>query len=723
MKTNVEVAPRNGEGAKTRRQVLAARLGRLMHRGDGEGASGSAKDGEDEKSGGQRLVRLLLIALVVGIVAFGSLAYYAYGTRTPGKDLSLDAVYSLAAKNQLQSVTLRDEDALIVGKACLSPGPPPPPVRQDLLAELPPAAVSLLASVTARPGRCTDLTEVFHASYPASDVATQQVIEAIRITTGAELFVDKQQLKGVAKLLITFVFPLLLLADLFGLIFIAGDSSLSDIAGFGRLGTKGKKGGGGDSTVTFADLAGADESVTELREVIDYLSNPKRFEAYGATPPKGVLLFGPPGCGKTLTARAVAGESGVPFFAVSGTEFVESLVGVGAARVRDLFRQVRAEAPAIVFIDEIDAVGRRRSGEGSSGGEREQTLNQLLVELDGFEKSSGIVMMGATNRPDMLDPALLRPGRFDRHITMVPPDIQGRREILELHAKGRPLAGDVDLAALAKRTPGFTGADLNSVINEGSLLALRDGPGTPISAKHLSEAIMRVLHGPQRRGQLLTPAERRRLAFHEAGHAVVTAALGRSGDGQRVSIVARGKGLAQSVLSEAGDRALLTASEMNMELTVAMSGVAAEVLALGESSTTVEDDIKRATALAREMVGRYGMSSQLGRVHLLTTTDDYLGADVVFDQVSGNTMALFDAEVTRLITAAERYAGSLLVHYRQQLDIMVDALEQQETLEGRELSQYLDPIRRSAAERTEANSGVAAGLAQDASSGRPTVGG
>jgi cell division protease FtsH len=665
----------------------------------GSGSKGQSAKKADKKeesdSGGNQLFRLLLLGMAGLVLAFIALVFLAFHSDSPGERVSLDRVYTLAGRNQLQSVTLRDEDALIVGKYCLAPGPPPPQGAQALGEDLPPAVAGALASVTARPDTCEDVTKAFHASYPASDAATQQLIEVIRTVSGADVTVDDQNGTAVAKLLATFVLPLLMLANLFGLIFVAGDKSLSDIAGFSRLGGKGQSGTDGSPQVTFADVAGADEAVTELREVIDYLSDPQRFQSYGAAPPKGVMLFGSPGCGKTLLARATAGETGVPFFSVSGTEFVESLVGVGAARIRDLFAQIRAAAPAIVFVDEIDAVGRRRSGEGGSGGEREQTLNQLLVELDGFEVTSGIVMMGATNRPDILDPALMRPGRFDRHITLTAPDLPGRQAILELNARSRPLADDVDLTVLAKRTPGFTGADLANVINEAALLAIREGPGTPISTTHLSESVYRVLHGPQRRGQLLSPEESRRLAYHEAGHALVAATLGANEEGQRVSIVARGGGLGQTGGFDTGDQALQTASDMRAQLVMAMAGTAAETLALGETSSTVEDDLRRANALAREMVGRYGMSAEVGWLHLLSTTDGYLGGDAEFEQMSAHTMTLLDAEVRNLTTAAEREANARLDTHRAHLDEMVAALQEHETLEGEALERFLEPVRAS----------------------------
>ena len=622
------------------------------------------------------LPRVLLVSLVALSVGLAGLLRFAYRVDDYGVSQSLDRVYRLADKGQIVWAELLDEDAQVVGEVCSAPIPDDPDGPRKATRRCP---------LSARAGR-------FHASYPRSDVATQVLIE--RIADKSPVVVDKQTAKGVAKLVATFLFPLLILANLFALIFLSagGDSSIGDIVGFGSITRKRAQRRRAVQKVTFADVAGASEAVAELREVTDYLADPKKFEAYGAAAPRGVLLFGPPGCGKTLLARAVAGESGVPFLSISGAEFVESLVGVGAARVRDLFRQVREVAPAIVFIDEIDAVGRSREGEGASG-EREQTLNQLLVEMDGFDVSAGIVVMGATNRPDILDPALLRPGRFDRHVTLDPPEVHGRQAILELHAAGKPIAADVDFEGLARATPGFTGADLANVINEGALVAIRQGHGGQIQWPHLTEAVQRVLHGPQRRGRLLTAEERKRIAFHESGHALVAAALGQRDQVQRVSVVARGRGLGQSVMADDGERVLLTRGELEAQLAVAMAGVAAEELCFGESSTTAEHDVDRANFVARQMVGRYGMSDQMGRLRVLHKGDDYLGGAPVMDAVSGQTMVEFDHEVRRLIAAGEARAAAALTLHREHLDRLAERLEVEETLDGPALDTLLAPVR------------------------------
>lgn len=645
-----------------------------------------------------------MLSLLVLVAAFGWLVRFAYTPPSLAEELSLDRVYELARTGNIRFAKLLDEDAVLLGRRCSArsaearPNPSAPEVPAVPGAggeQTFPESPSEVNRQQRSP--CRPPLKSFQVSYPRSDVSTQQLIE-LMTTGGAEVVIDKQTATSITKLLVTFVFPLVMLANLFGIIFLArsSDSSMADIAGFGKIGKKTKKKGDEarpSTGVTFADVGGADEAVAELTEVTDYLKDPKKFEAYGAAAPKGVLLFGPPGCGKTLLARAVAGEAGVPFFSVSGAEFIESLVGVGAARVRDLFRQVKEVAPAIVFIDEIDAVGRKRSGEGSTGGEREQTVNQLLVELDGFEVTAGVVLMGATNRPDILDPALLRPGRFDRHVTLETPDINGRQVILELHAKGKPIAEDADFEFLARRTAGFTGADLANVINEASLLVIREGQeGAKVQAHHLTEAIQRVLHGPQRRGKLMNAEERRRLAFHESGHALVAACLGRGSSIQRVTIVARGQGLGSSTIYDEPDRVLLTASEMKSSLAIALAGIAAEQVVFSESSSTSKDDLGNANALAREMVGALGMSDRLRLLRVLDTDRGYLGTEAaVVEAISGQTLAAFDEEVQMLLEKAQATATQILSDHRQAFELMAKALEAEETLEGTELQAFIGP--------------------------------
>ncbi|HVF54313.1 MAG TPA: ATP-dependent zinc metalloprotease FtsH [Actinomycetota bacterium] len=536
----------------------------------------------------------------------------------------------------------------------------------------------------------------YYFNYPSSDAAFS-VLSEMMTEAEAKVFVNPQTSKYVVRQVSQYLLPLLILASFFGLLFSAGKgggSGIGEVLTFGSIGKKRQKRGFA-TPITFSDVAGADEAVAEMKEVVDYLRDPERYEEIGAVPPKGVLLFGPPGCGKTLIAKAVAGEAGVPFFSVAGAEFVESLVGVGAARVRDLFQRVRAVAPAIVFIDELDAAGRRRGYGGSGGGgsdEREQTLNQLLVEMDGFEVSTGIVVIGATNRPDIIDPALIRPGRFDRHITVEQPDAEGRELILRLHAKGKPIAPSTDWSYLAKRTPGFSGADLANVINEAALLTVRENK-PKIETNELEEAIQRVLHGPKRRGVVLSEEERSRAAYHESGHAIVAASVGRSEDVHRVTILARGKGLGLTGVNRDTDALLLTRSQLLGQLVTAMGGVAAEEMVLAEPSTGSEQDLEHATELARDIVGRFGMSPTLGRARLLASdAEQFLGGDSGLAKLSDQTHTAMDAEVARLLESAEQEATRILKTHRKVLDSMATRLNTQETIEGVELDRILKVV-------------------------------
>jgi len=608
----------------------------------------------------------LLASLIALLVLFGVALGYL-GADRPGTQLSLDQYKAVAEAKRIETVELRDHDAVAVGK--LRPGVP-------------------VAGVTAAGAE-------FSVAYPTDGTRTDDMVDKA-LDGGADTRVDTQGFKQSVRIATTFLLPLMILANLFALAFLimrTGGGALSDIEAFGSLG-KGKKGQVATPSVTFADVAGADEAVVELREVVDYLLDPGRYAGVGAVPPKGVLLMGPPGTGKTLIARAVAGEAGVPFFSVAGAEFVESLVGVGAARVRDLFAKVREAAPAIVFIDELDAAARRRGSGGGSGGsdEREQTLNQLLVEIDGFDVSSGLVVIGATNRPDILDPAVLRPGRFDRHVTVDQPTHAGRLQILQLHSAGKPIAPGVSFDGLAKRTPGFTGADLANVINEAALLTIRGGQ-TQISEELLDEAIQRVLHGPQRRGRVLTDAERERAAIHEAGHAICAAAVGRPDDIHRLSILARGRGLGMAAVRMDSDAVLLTRDDLFAQLVVAFGGMAAEELALGQGSTGGEQDIEHATWLAREIVGRYGMSEKLGRMRLLAhDADEFLGATLGLQDMSQRTHEDFDAEVRQLLEDSEKRATEIVKGNKPVLEAMVVILLEKETLEGAALLDALAPV-------------------------------
>jgi len=445
--------------------------------------------------------------------------------------------------------------------------------------------------------------------------------------------------------------------------------------------------------VTFADVAGADEAVTELREVVEYLRDPERFVRLGARIPKGVLLVGPPGTGKTLLARAVAGEAGVPFLSLSGSDFVEMFVGVGASRVRDLFRQAVDKAPAIVFVDEIDAVGRHR-GAGVGGGhdEREQTLNQLLVEMDGFAQTDGVVLIAATNRPDILDPALLRPGRFDRQVVVDTPDIAGRTAVLEVHLRGKPVADDVDVSVLARRTPGFSGADLANLVNEGALLAARRG-GDRITAVDLAAAVERVLAGPER-SRILSEDERRVVAVHESGHAIVSHLLPHADEVHKVSIVSRGAALGYTVLLPEEDRHLHSRAQLSDQLAVALAGRAAEEAVFDQLTTGAIDDIQRATRLARAMVTEYGMSDKLGPRRLVSGDGEpFLGLDQGRPADHGAEVAArVDEEVSRLLDEAHERARRILEDHRPGLDRLASTLLERETVADAELADLLAAV-------------------------------
>ncbi|ABV34091.1 MULTISPECIES: ATP-dependent zinc metalloprotease FtsH [Pseudothermotoga] len=448
----------------------------------------------------------------------------------------------------------------------------------------------------------------------------------------------------------------------------------------------------GQARVTFKDVAGVDEAVEELKETVLFLKDPGRFSKIGARMPKGILLVGPPGTGKTLLARAVAGEANVPFFHISGSDFVELFVGVGAARVRDLFNQAKANAPCIVFIDEIDAVGRHR-GAGLGGGhdEREQTLNQLLVEMDGFDVRQGIVVMAATNRPDILDPALLRPGRFDKKVVLDTPDVRGREEILKIHARNKPIAEDVDIRVLAQRTTGFVGADLENLVNEAALLAARNGRDK-IKMEDFEEAIDRVIAGPARKSRVISPREKRIVAYHEVGHAIVSSLLPNADPVHRISIIPRGyRALGYTLQLPAEDRYLVTKQELLDQITGLLGGRAAEELIFQEVTTGAASDIERATELARRMVCQFGMSDKLGPLSWGKTEQEiFLGKELTrMRNYSEEVASEIDEEVRKIVTESYDRAKEILTKYHKQLDELVELLLEREVLEGEELRKIL----------------------------------
>ena len=443
--------------------------------------------------------------------------------------------------------------------------------------------------------------------------------------------------------------------------------------------------------ITFKDVAGADEAKQELEEVVEFLKHPKKYNDLGAKIPKGVLLYGPPGTGKTLLAKAVAGEAGVPFFSISGSDFVEMFVGVGASRVRDLFEQAKKSAPCIVFIDEIDAIGRQR-GAGLGGGhdEREQTLNQLLVEMDGFGANEGIIMIAATNRPDILDPALLRPGRFDRQIVVDRPDIKGRQEILKVHVKGKPVSPEVELGVIARRTPGFTGAVLSNLVNEAALMAARKNKNK-IDMPEMEEAAERVIMGPERRSRVISDKEKRLTAYHEGGHTLVGMLLDNTDPVHKVTIIPRGRAGGYTLSLPKEDRYYATRSEMLDELKVLLGGRVAEALVLKEISSGASNDLQRATSLARQMICEYGMSPELGPMTFGHRQDQvFLGRDIGRDKdYSEEVAAKIDKEIRKFIDEAYQKTESLLNENMDKLHLIADALIERETLEGEEIDQLM----------------------------------
>jgi len=464
----------------------------------------------------------------------------------------------------------------------------------------------------------------------------------------------------------------------------------SKIMSFGKA--KAKRMSRDQPRITFKDVAGADEAVEELREIKEFLANPGKFQALGAKIPKGLLLVGPPGTGKTLLARAVAGEAAVPFFSISGSDFVEMFVGVGASRVRDLFEQAKAASPCIIFMDEIDAVGRQR-GAGLGGGhdEREQTLNQLLVEMDGFDIKDNVILIAATNRPDILDPALLRPGRFDRQIVVDRPDLKGRLGILKIHARGKPVSGDVDLEVLARRTPGFTGADLANLVNEAALLAARHGK-KEVDMLELEESIDRVIAGPERKTKIISDKEKRVIAYHEAGHALVGHMLPNTDPVHKISIIARGQALGYTLSLPTEDRFLTGRAQMTDDLAMYLGGRVAEEIAVGDITTGASNDIERATKLAKQMVMRFGMSEKLGPQTFGEPNHEvFLGRDYGHQADYSQEIAFeIDKEVRRLIDEAFTKAHNILEERRKQLDLMADVLIERETVDKDELAALLD---------------------------------
>src|SRR5579875_428183 len=583
----------------------------------------------------QRFIRYGIPALLV-IVALSLAALAIIRITNPGpvvQEEPISTVLNMADDRQLKSVTINGNDV----------------------------------TVTAKNGK------LYHAVRDSSE----SLVDTFRhdgVTVTIDDGQNGQWTQGVADLM----FILLILGGMF--LFIRRGGAGGQAVSFSR--SKAKRFNESHPAVLFKDVAGVDEAKIELQEIVEYLKHPERFASMGARTPKGVLLVGAPGTGKTLISRAVAGEAGVPFYSVSGSEFVEMFVGVGAARVRDLFKEAKEHAPCILFIDEIDAVGRQRSATGMGGGndEREQTLNQLLVEMDGFDKHTNVVVIAATNRPDVLDQALLRPGRFDRRVMLDKPDIRGRLAILEVHAKDKPLAPDVTLQQLAQQTAGFSGADLANLLHEAALLAARNGQSA-IQKEHLDEAVLRVMAGPERKSRLISDAEKSIIAYHEVGHAIVMRCTPGSDPVQKVSAIARGMALGITVQSPTEDRYLMRRSELLAKMAGAMGGRAAEEIIFGDITTGASQDIEYVTNIARRMVCEFGMSS-LGLIALKPDAEGNL-------QISAETAAKIDQEIARLVDQAYETALNVLREKKDKLILIAEYLKQVETIDGAELDEML----------------------------------
>ena len=522
----------------------------------------------------------------------------------------------------------------------------------------------------------------------------EEVVAAVTAADPKEFTDEVPQSNALLSLLGLFL-PILLIGLLFWfLLSRMQNGGGGKVMQFGK--SKAKLVGKESPTVTFADVAGSDEAVEELDEIKDFLKEPAKFLAVGARIPKGVLLYGPPGTGKTLLARAVAGEAGVPFYTISGSDFVEMFVGVGASRVRDLFDQAKQNAPAIIFIDEIDAVGRHRgAGIGGGNDEREQTLNQLLVEMDGFDANANVILIAATNRPDVLDPALLRPGRFDRQIGVDAPDLQGRKQILQVHGKGKPLAESVDLEVLARKTPGFTGADLANVLNEAALLTARSN-AQRIDNRALDEAVDRVIAGPQRRTRLMNDKEKLITAYHEAGHALAAASMRNTDPVTKVTILPRGRALGYTMVLPIEDKYSVTRNELLDQLAYAMGGRVAEEIVFHDPTTGASNDIEKATSIARRMVTEYGMSALVGSVKLgASQGEPFMGRDMgATRDYSDDIAKTIDDEVRVLIDQAHDEAWQVLNTNRDVLDALATELLEKETLDHNQLATIFEPVQK-----------------------------
>jgi len=521
-----------------------------------------------------------------------------------------------------------------------------------------------------------------------------QVVEVITNANIAEGYNDEVPNTPWYLALLGSLLPFILIGLIFWFLLSSMQGGGGKVMQFGK--SKAKMVTKESSTVTFKDVAGIDEALEELEEIRDFLKKPERFKALGAKIPRGVLLYGPPGTGKTLVAKAVAGEAGVPFFSISGSDFVEMFVGVGASRVRDLFEQAKQASPAIIFVDEIDAVGRQRgAGIGGGNDEREQTLNQLLVEMDGFDSDTNVILIAATNRPDVLDPALLRPGRFDRQIGVGAPDLAGREQILRVHAKNKPIADDVDLALIARRTPGFTGADLANVLNEAALLSARENLKT-VTAEIIDEAIDRVIGGPQKKSRLMKDEERLNTAYHEAGHALVAASMNNSDPVTKVTILPRGRALGYTMVLPMEDRYSVTRNQLLDQIAYALGGRAAEEIVFHDPTTGASNDFEKATKIARQMVTLFGFSSSVGTVSYGGGGEVFIGRDMAQAREYSDEVAhQIDLEIRKILDTAHDEAYKALNVNRKALDVMAKELMEKETLNQDDIARIFKGIKKS----------------------------
>ncbi len=607
------------------------------------------REGLEEPNNRRPALVLCTLALPV-LVAFYALVLWWSNPHTSGDEVRIDEFTALLSQGRIQDAEILETDNRIVGRY--------------------------------------DRGRYWVAYSGANETIFARLVSALE-DAGVPFSVTQQPLKNLV-VPVTLLLPALIMVDGLFILFLLFRRGGDGFAAFSR--SRARRLQSGDSKITFGDVAGLDEAIEELAEVRDYLGSPDKFLAMGASVPKGILLTGPPGCGKTLLARGLAGESNVPFFSISGSDFVEVFVGVGPARIRDFFKVAKEAAPCIVFIDELDAVGRGR-GTHSLGGtdEREATLNQLLVEMDGFESGSGVVVLAATNRPDILDPALLRPGRFDRRVSIERPDIRGREGILRIHVRGKPLGDDADMAEVARRTVGFSGADLANVVNEAALLAARRGASV-IEMRYFFEAIERLMAGPERRSRILSPQDRHRIAYHEAGHAVVSTALPGTDPVGKLSIVARGHAGGFTWWVPEGDQVSVTRSQLLDRIASMLGGRAAEEIVTGDGSSGAVSDLDAAVSLARRMVTDFGMSARLGPFSVRPLVNGALKEGLVGAGYSERIASEIDAEVQEVLAEAESRALAILGAQRAVLDAVASALIESETLEGEALDALLLPV-------------------------------